>query len=261
MNRKLLIVNADDYGYSPGVSAGIRKAHHKGVVTSTTAMMNMPHTIKELMVAQEECPKLRIGVHLVLTVGKPVNTCSGAEKLVGRDGTFPDISQYDDLVKILDPINVKDEWRTQIERLLALDLQPSHLDSHHHISYLYGKLFDIMISLAQEYNLAIRYPPMSITRDAKVISDIGDVCCLHPNQTITSFYDRGATLENLLHILNGIPFGTTELMCHPGILDKELTCGSSYTKTRERELGILSHISVWKSITGHNIQLATYDDL
>ena len=30
-----LIVNADDYGRTPGVSAGIRDAHQRGIVTSS----------------------------------------------------------------------------------------------------------------------------------------------------------------------------------------------------------------------------------
>ena len=37
-----LIVNSDDYGRTAEVSSGVRTAHLKGIVTSTTCMMNMP---------------------------------------------------------------------------------------------------------------------------------------------------------------------------------------------------------------------------
>ena len=69
---KRLIVNADDYGHSPGICLGIREAHLQGIVTSTSAMMNRPLTAAELTVAARACPNLGIGVHLVLTTGKPV---------------------------------------------------------------------------------------------------------------------------------------------------------------------------------------------
>ena len=39
---KKLIINADDFGYSSGVNAGIMKAYQEGVLTSTTLMGNMP---------------------------------------------------------------------------------------------------------------------------------------------------------------------------------------------------------------------------
>ncbi len=41
MSRRL-IVNADDFGRTRGTSAGIIRAHLNGIVTGTTAMMNLP---------------------------------------------------------------------------------------------------------------------------------------------------------------------------------------------------------------------------
>jgi predicted glycoside hydrolase/deacetylase ChbG (UPF0249 family) len=67
-----LIVNADDYGRTPGVSRGIREAHRRGIVTSTTCMMNMPAVVDDIALALEETPRLGLGVHLVLTSGRPL---------------------------------------------------------------------------------------------------------------------------------------------------------------------------------------------
>ena len=69
---KRLIVNADDYGRTRGVSAGIREAHLHGIVTSTTAMMNFPGVQADLARACDDCPQLGLGVHLVLTAGRPL---------------------------------------------------------------------------------------------------------------------------------------------------------------------------------------------
>ncbi len=41
---KHLIVNADDFGYSRGINRGIVEAHERGIVTSTTMMVNAPAT-------------------------------------------------------------------------------------------------------------------------------------------------------------------------------------------------------------------------
>ncbi len=53
---KQLIVNADDYGRTASVSAGIRRAHLRGIVTTTTAMMNMPSVEDDVRLALAECP-------------------------------------------------------------------------------------------------------------------------------------------------------------------------------------------------------------
>lgn len=39
---KYLIVNSDDFGISEGVSRGLLEVHHQGIMTSTTAIVNMP---------------------------------------------------------------------------------------------------------------------------------------------------------------------------------------------------------------------------
>ena len=70
---KQLIINSDDYGRTPDISRGIRDAHLRGVVTSTTCMMNIPTTASDIAVAVQETPKLGMGVHLVLTMGRPIS--------------------------------------------------------------------------------------------------------------------------------------------------------------------------------------------
>jgi len=38
-DRRYLIVNADDFGQSPGVNRGIIQAHEHGIVTSASLMV------------------------------------------------------------------------------------------------------------------------------------------------------------------------------------------------------------------------------
>src|ERR1700704_2262214 len=85
-----LIVNADDYGFSPGVSAGIRTAHSGGIVTSTSVLIVAPGALADLRKAQSSCPDLGIGVHLALTGGwRPVLDAERVRSLTTRAGKLP----------------------------------------------------------------------------------------------------------------------------------------------------------------------------
>ena len=70
-NQKYVIVNADDFGFSMGISRGIIRAHLEGVCTSTTITANMPDaaTAMELL---KDAPELAVGVHLNISQGPPL---------------------------------------------------------------------------------------------------------------------------------------------------------------------------------------------
>src|SRR5512138_3882521 len=110
---KQLIVNADDYGRSPEISRGIREAHLHGVVTSTTCMMNIPTTADDVAIAIKETPTLGMGVHLVLTMGKPILPREKVLTLVNENGNN---RKYDPFIENISNLNldeVKAEWRAQ----------------------------------------------------------------------------------------------------------------------------------------------------
>src|SRR3954454_23441888 len=83
-----LIVNADDYALSPGVSRGILEAHARGVVTSTTALVNTPGAAAALAAARAAAPALGLGLHVNLSFGRPVLSPGAVPSLVGGDGAF-----------------------------------------------------------------------------------------------------------------------------------------------------------------------------
>jgi predicted glycoside hydrolase/deacetylase ChbG (UPF0249 family) len=83
-----LILNADDYGLTRGVSQGIRYAFSCGVLSSATAMMNISGAARGLEIAKRDTPDLPIGVHLTLTVGKPLSPAEKVPTLVDGEGCF-----------------------------------------------------------------------------------------------------------------------------------------------------------------------------
>ncbi len=66
-----LIVNADDFGFTPGVNRAIIEAHTRGIVTSATLMAN-GRAFEDAVRLAKTVPRLSVGCHIVLIDGEPV---------------------------------------------------------------------------------------------------------------------------------------------------------------------------------------------
>ena len=264
---KQLIINSDDYGRTPEISHGIREAHLHGVVTSTTCMMNIPTTADDIAIALKEAPNLGMGVHLVLTMGRPISAPDSVPSIVDENGNF---FKYTPLVEHLTTLNmdeVKKEWRSQIEAFIkASGRKPTHIDSHHHSSYFSPNLFRGMLELAQEYDCAIRFPFTDVSSEieetAKHVPDLmQEFNPRRPDVFFVNFYDKTATEDDLLRIISSVEEGKSEIMCHPGYVDDAFAKESVYNFQRERELKILTDAAIKQAIEAQNIKLITFADL
>lgn len=219
---KKLIINADDFGYCKGVNYGIIEAHTDGVLTSTTMMANMPgfnHAVE----LHQPYPNLGIGVHLNLTTGRPVSR--NLRSIVDTDGNFRNQAYYKDSFTV-DEQEIYHEWKAQIEKVLAVGIQPTHLDTHHHAN-LFGGFNEIYLKLADEYNLPVRnnfhnQDPVRRTTDEFVYTM---ETALQSKESLTQLFETHNTIE---------------IMCHPAFLDKFLLSSSSYTYPRTEELDLLT---------------------
>ena len=271
-----LIVNADDYGRSANVSRGIREAHLRGILTSTTCMMNMPSVVDDIKMALNETPSLGLGVHLVVTAARPLLPAEKVATLTSPDGAFFKLDRLIAQRAQVDPAQVKAEWRAQIEKFVAAaGRKPTHLDSHHHSSYFTPGLFQSMLELAKEYDAAIRLPVEPEARDtmagipAELLQPVVDQAPRlleqfqprHPDAFFASFYDDFATKEELFRILNSLGDGTFEIMTHPGYSDLELVAGTSYAVQRDRELEILTDAETLAEVKKRKIELIHFGEL
>jgi hypothetical protein len=258
---KQLIVNADDYGRTAAISKGIRYAHLNGLVTTTTTMLNFPTAQADLQIAMAECPNLGLGVHLTLTAGSPILPAAQIPTLVNAQGSFLKLAQLEETFPNVNPAELKAEWRAQIEKFLATGAVIDHFDSHHHTAYYTETSLATMLDLAAEYHVPIRRP--------RALSEVNDrlgfterllakqpVAC--PDTFITSFYDEGVNLPNLLAIMNILPTGLTELMSHPGYVDEEILRDSAYNRKREEELALLTHPQARAALSSAGITLTTF---
>jgi predicted glycoside hydrolase/deacetylase ChbG (UPF0249 family) len=268
-----LIVNADDYGLTRGVSRAVREAHQLGIVTSTTAMMNMPGADADIRLALDETPRLGLGVHLVLTSGRPALNAAQLSDLVSADGQFHTLAEFTATRKQTALDQVRAEWTAQVEVFVrAAGQAPDHLDSHHHASFFTEGLFRTLLELAREYGCAIRCPLNTFSESGLP----GDVAAefasfappllaeFAPRTTeffCADFYDGGATRASLLSILDKLPSGTAELMCHPAYADEELAAVSTYVAPRQEELALLSGPASRAAVASRRIQLINFGDI
>lgn len=240
-----LIINADDFGISKAINFGIIEGFKSGVVTSTTLMCNMEATEHAVNLAKEN-PKLGVGIHLVLTVGKPL--AKNVNTLVDDKGDF---LKYDQIGKSASIEDIRKEFRSQFEKFLSFGIMPTHIDTHHHIHSM-KNVFSVVYELANEYHIPVRY-----------IEDIGKE--MYKNiKTTTKFIDKFYDIpmiepEMLIKICeDNINLDSVEIMCHPGYLDFKIINNSSYAYPRVKELETLTNKEVIKLINNKNIQLISY---
>jgi chitin disaccharide deacetylase len=245
-----LIVNADDFGRSPGITRGILDAHHLGIVTSTTLMVNLPWSVDAAGLAQS-APDLGLGLHLSFCYGPSL--CHDASSLLGADGNLNrDLAL---LRKRASSDDIERECHAQIERFVALTgRKPAHLDSHQHV-HTWPNAFPAVAVVAREYGLPVR---AGSAEHARRLRDAGLAC---PDAFVMTFFgaDR-IDADSLIAILRALPDGVSELMCHPGYDDEALR-DSSYRAERETELRTLCAPEIHEVIAREGIELVTFGAL
>jgi predicted glycoside hydrolase/deacetylase ChbG (UPF0249 family) len=250
---KRLIVNADDFGRTPGVSDGTLEAHRNGIVTSATVMVLERAAAGGIRQAVERAPRLSLGLHFVLTgAGAPAAAPASVARLA-PGGRF--VRRAQELPEELPAEEIRRELRAQIAVFEALTgRSPSHLDSHHHVA-LHASVAPVFAKVARERSLPVRGASVR-ARDA-----LRQAGLAVPDQFLESFYGKGATAEHLQALLARLPDGTSELMCHPGYADQALLEGSSYAKEREREVEVLCDPALPRLLQKHRIQLIGFENL
>ncbi len=133
-----LVVNADDFGLTDGVSRGILRAGSDGVVTSTSVLAVAPAMARSADALRDS--GLGVGCHLAL-VGEDPPLCPAADipTVVDRRGRFA--RSWRQLVPRVvggrvDPDDVAREWDAQLTALADRGLTIDHLDTHQHVHLL-----------------------------------------------------------------------------------------------------------------------------
>lgn len=245
MKLKKLIVNADDFGMTEGNTMATILAHETGILTSTTMMVNMPFAPLAAKLASRH-PKLGVGVHLTLSVGRPL--VDGAKSYTDENGNFRRPKSYEDGKPHADLEELYAEWKAQIEKFIQLTgHKPTHMDSHHHV-HLCPWHMEVTKRLSQEYNLPVR------------LEEFEEDYPYPHAYLIRGFYNESASKE---YFSDGNTYGLleheiAEVMCHPALLDQRLLDMSSYAIPRARELEVLRSSEVKNWIEQNDIELVNF---
>lgn len=279
--ERVLIVNADDLGMSEGVTRGILDAHRDGIVTSSSLMMNAPQARAGLETALRDAPELGLGLHLTLTWGRPVLPPERVPSLVDADGGFVSVPRGVALPGRWSRNDIAAELRAQLDRFVELaGRPPDHVDAHHGISTYTAPVREVMLEIASQHGIAVRrsragwFAPMErLLPTAADLPDfwgpwldrvptpwrrgpMGARTPLSTDGLDLRFFGERATVEQLLHILDTLPEGVTELLCHPG----HANGGDDYA-FREAELAALTDPRIRAKVEQTGIELATFDYL
>ena len=130
-----VIVNADDFGLSAHTNAVILHAFQAGLISSATAMANMPAFAAACVLAQQPALKGRIGLHFNLTYGRPLSQAILAEaRFCAPHGEFElKLKRRTLRLSRRERLAVEQELEAQWNRCLEHGVMPSHLDSHQHV--------------------------------------------------------------------------------------------------------------------------------
>ena len=229
--EKLLIVNADDLGRTPGINAGVFEAHERGLVTSATLMVGYP-AAEDAARRRAAYPDLGIGLHVALTGGRPLSPAATVPSLVDEAGRLP---RWPDGLRAAEPAEILLEVRAQLDRFRELTGgRPTHLDSHHHAHRLPAVCDALIRAAGDAGGLPIR------NAGPQVEARLRTAGVPTPDAFVGSFYGPGASPEHLLELLHGLGGGVTEIMCHPALVDRELRRASTYAEERQAELAALT---------------------
>ena len=130
-----VIVNADDFGLNFSENALILQAFEAGLISSATAMANMPGFEQACEMARQPLLDGRVGLHFNLSYGRPLSQAIlSRPAFCDANGEFDlNLSRYCLRLGSKDLAAVQGELQAQWQRCLDHGLRPTHLDSHQHV--------------------------------------------------------------------------------------------------------------------------------
>ncbi len=292
-----LIVNADDFGLTSGVNRAILDAHHRGIVTSATLMANARAFAgaTELAGFAKGNRAFSIGCHVVLMDGEPVLPADKVPTLLvsqNHDGARRFRDSLNDFVVAsfrhkLNPEEIEAEAVAQIERIQASGIQLSHFDTHKHAHMFpavlrpllraaksrgvgavrnpFGQVWPLPLSnLLRTRQVWKRFAQLNVLR--KLAGPFRSEVASHGLRTTDGSLGVLATgsldLKLFTTMIDNMPEGTWEFVCHPGYNDAELdNVRTRLRQSREQELQLLTSPEAKDLLQRRGIELISYHEL
>lgn len=216
-----LVVNADDFGHDRNRTEAIRACFRNGLLTQTTAMVNMKYCAQAIEDARRDGIDDRVGLHLNLTFGFPL-TCAirSCRTFCAEDGYFTGYFHRSRFKRFfltnVEKLVVEKEIRAQMERYLAFGLPLMHLDSHHH-AHTDPAILRLVLPLAREYGFKTirisRNVPMQMGFAKWIYKRLVNRMIFTSGIGHADYFGAALDVERELGRLS--TDGTVEIMTHP----------------------------------------------
>ena len=277
---RLVVINADDLGFTSGVNRGILEAYSAGALSSASMMVNTPGFAEAVDLVRADAPRLGVGLHVNLVVGRPL---SDVPSLTDPEtGSFHSI---DVLVRralasqiVLE--EVRRECDAQLAALSAAGFQATHVDSHRHAHATPGILPAVVASAHAAGVRIVRRPLdqpslLDPIASAKMLvlhaawrGALRGVVPAHRELLARAPHFRGIAMQGmpdvrqrLLETLDVLPRGVTEIMVHPGYDDPTLAALDPYRTEREVEVAALVHATVRARLARDDLRLVHFGEV
>lgn len=222
-DARLLLLNADDFGMCQAVNTAILAALDTGLVRSTSLMVPCawaPDAIRQI----GRYPNVSLGIHLSVVCDgeaykwRPQTCPEHIPTLIDPSGYFFTFDRMTEFLAKASLAELEQEFRAQIEAVLAAGLNPTHLDWHSLRINNRLDIFDLMFGLAREYGLAMRAFNQAFSARVKLAG-----LPANDHEVLDSYLvdpaEKPARYTRLLHEL---PAGLSEWAVHPGLDTPEL---------------------------------------
>lgn len=293
-----LIINADDFGLTSGVNRAIAEAHRRGVVSSATLMANSRAFEDAIDLARSllrGSTTFGVGCHVVLLDGEPLLGGDEVHSLlqpVGENGDRQLRTSLSDFAMAalrgkLNADEIQAEAMAQMRRVQSAGIRLSHFDTHKHAHMFsavlrpllraaraldvpavrnpIGRFFPLPLSkLLRQSRLWTRFTQMSVLRSlaARFRAEV----LAHGLRTTDGTFGVLVTgvldLNLFLTIVDSIPQGTWEFVCHPGYNDSDLDqVRTRLRQSRAQELEVLTSVEAKQALERCGIELISYHQL
>ena len=292
-----LIINADDFGLTPGVNRGIAEAQERGIVTSATLMANSrafdeAAALSRSLAARQA--RFSVGCHVVLLDGQPLLPPERVASLLqpgAQNGNhFRD--KLNDFVVAsfrgkLQPDEIEAEATAQIQRLQAAGVAPSHFDSHKHAHMFpavlrpllraaracgapavrnpFGQVWPLRFGdLLRQRRLWTRFAELNVLRNFadKFRRAVEEHGLRTTDGSVAVLVTGSLDLKLFARIMDRLPEGTWELVCHPGYNDADLDkVRTRLRQSRVDELQLLTSPQAKEILQQRGIELISYREL
>ncbi|MDP9045791.1 MAG: ChbG/HpnK family deacetylase [Pseudomonadota bacterium] len=264
---RTLALCADDFGLTPGISAGIAGLARAGRLCAVGCITNSPHWSAAASLLENLPPSVDVGMHLNLTEGSPLSP-----RLARRWPTLPGLPRLllQAHARLLPMAAVRSEVHAQLAAFnQELGRPPAFIDGHQHVHHLPG-VRDAVLDMVEHLqplpavrNTGQLLGPgfdfkrwvIEVTGGRRLARDLRLRVIAH-NPALLGAYDfADPNYQSLMRgWLAALPPEGGLLFCHPG-KHLEADPPDAIAEARERELAYLGSVAFDADLAAAGVRL------